>query len=68
VISVGSRDYETYQERQESASAVDTGRNSYFIVVDNGGIMVDWLRLVRGDDDGVRRFLNAGLSLRDWLP
>ena len=68
MISVGSRDYETYQERQESASAVDTGRNSYFIVVDNGGDLVDWLRLVRRYDDGVHRILNAGLSLRDWLP
>ena len=30
--------------------------------------MVDWLRLVCRHDDGVRRFLNAGLSRRDWLP
>ena len=59
---------ETDQERQESAGAVDTGRSSALCVVDDGRALVHWLRLVRGYDDGVRRFLNAGLSPRDWLP
>jgi len=59
---------ETNQEGQESAGAVDTGRSGALCVVDDGRALVHWLRLVRRYDDGVRRFLNAGLSPRDWLP
>ena len=59
---------ETNQERQKSAGAVDTGRSSALCVVDDGRALVHWLRLVRRYDDGVRGILNAGLSLRDWLP
>ena len=46
MISVGSRDYETDQERQESEGAVDTGRGGALRVVDDGGTMVDRRRLV----------------------